>query len=67
MAFLGPRWAKIASRCVNIGPIQSERERERDRDKDKETGTKTERERETERDLTFSLCWAGARLSGVSL
>ena len=45
MGNIAPRWAKIASRCGNIGPTQSQRKRERG-----ETETETEREREGERE-----------------
>ena len=42
MGNIAPRWAKIASRCGNIGPTQSQKERERDT----ETETETDRQRE---------------------
>ena len=50
MGNIAPRWAKIASRCGNIGPTQSQRERERERETEKTEKTETDTDRDRDRD-----------------
>ena len=41
--YIAPRWAKIASRCGNIGPTQSHKERDREGERDRDRDRQKER------------------------